>query len=87
MDYLIKTISGVNVRVDSWEVRRLLDEELSRMLGEEFRHVQEGILYQWDEFTGDNIPLREATEEEIQLFDSFCNVMNYFISKEMDGYK
>ena len=84
MNFKIKTSDYKTVEIDSWEVRRVLDNELNKILGDEFRYIREGVLYQWDEFTGDNIPLRETTPEEFELFDSFCNVMNHFIKLGME---
>lgn len=65
-------------RIDSWAVANILEEELASFLGDKDRFISNGIIRESDYRFNGSEEIREATPDEIELYNAFLLLANYF---------
>lgn len=69
--------------IDSDSVARILDDERKRLIGGKDRYILNGKIYESGYFNSNEL-IREATENEMKLYEALSFVRGYFRNLKED---
>lgn len=77
-NFEVNATTNIRANIKSREIARIINKECVELLGGRDRYIQNGIIREDNmRWRGD---IREATNEEIELYNAFCLVEKYFKS-------
>lgn len=76
-DYNVNIVQTSKATIDSNQIAKILREELEQYLGYD-RFILNGKIMERDYHFNFPIVIRDATDEEIELFEAFLLVESYF---------
>lgn len=78
----------MNTRTEAWmesdDIANLLKDGLERFLGSTYREIQNGNVVEWDYHYKEWEVVREATSEEVVIYNSFNKVIDYFENEDIN---
>lgn len=80
-NYKVNVDVATEARIDSRSIANIMVDEKYRLLGDQDRYIHDGVIYENDyRFDNDEV-VREATEEEIKLYEALRIVERHFRNK------